>query len=137
MLKRVLKDKTGRLVHSNEFLQLCQTAQAQVQEISQQACQAQCQADPHLPLIDVRDSEELHSQGYIPNAYHLSKGWIEADIHHLVADKSQTLILYCGSGKRSLLAALQLKKMGYVNVLSLTGGFKAWKEAGLSVEYPE
>ena len=133
MLKKITVDKTVALDHSAEFLSLCNAAREQVEEVEQPYVIKALEADEHFILVDVRDAEELQAQGYIAGAYHLSKGWLEADIHRITANKEAELVLYCGSGKRSLLAALQLKKMGYLQAKSLAGGFKAWKQASLPV----
>jgi rhodanese-related sulfurtransferase len=80
-------------------------------------------------LIDVREESEF-AAGHIPGAIHLSKGVIERDIETKVPDKSAPLVLYCGGGFRSALAADNLQKMGYTNVLSMDGGMRGWREAG-------
>lgn len=89
-------------------------------------------AIPHL-LIDTREESEWNA-GHIPGAIHLGKGIIERDIEKTAPDKSATLVLYCGGGFRSALAADNLQKMGYSNVISMDGGWKAWIEAGQPVE---
>lgn len=81
-------------------------------------------------IIDVRDKEEW-DEGHIPGATHLSRGIIELDIEEKVPDTNATIICHCGGGGRSALAAESLQKMGYKNVRSLAGGFKAWKATGL------
>jgi len=83
----------------------------------------------HL-LVDVREDNEW-AAGHVKGAVHIGKGVIERDIEKLVPDKSMTLVLYCGGGYRSALAADTLQKMGYTNVLSLDGGWKALKVSGL------
>jgi rhodanese-related sulfurtransferase len=86
-------------------------------------------------LIDTREDSEW-AAGHAAGAVHLSKGIIERDIETKVPDKSKTLVLYCGGGFRSALAADALQKMGYQDVISLDGGWRAWNEAGLPVEKP-
>ena len=81
-------------------------------------------------VIDVREKDEW-DEGHIPDAIHLSRGTIELDIEERVPDLNMTVILHCGGGGRSALAAESLKKMGYKNVRSMAGGLKAWKAAGL------
>ena len=130
MLKQLKINKKGALKHSAAFIELCQAAQLEIQEVEQADVLQSLKTNTAL-LIDVRDLSELKTQGYIAGAYHISKGWLEADIHYLTTDLSARVVLYCGSGKRSLLAALQLQKMGYHNVSSMKGGFKAWQEQGL------
>ena len=84
-------------------------------------------------LIDVREDREWDA-GHAAGAIHMSKGVIERDIESEIPDKSQTLVLYCGGGYRSALAADALQKMGYTNAISLDGGWRGWNEAGLPVE---
>jgi len=81
-------------------------------------------------IVDVRDKDEW-DEGHIPGAIHMSRGTIELDIEEKVPDLNQTIITHCGGGGRSALAAESLQKMGYKNVHSIAGGFKAWKAAGL------
>jgi len=81
-------------------------------------------------IIDVRDKDEW-DEGHIPGATHLSRGTIEFDIEEKVPDTNAMIICHCGGGGRSALAVESLQKMGYKNVRSMAGGFKAWKTAGL------
>ena len=81
-------------------------------------------------IVDVRDKDEW-DEGHIPGATHLSRGTIELDIEEKVPDPNAMIICHCGGGGRSALAAESLQKMGYKNVRSMAGGFKAWKAAGL------
>jgi rhodanese-related sulfurtransferase len=89
----------------------------------------------NLVLVDVREDNEW-AAGHAAGAIHLGKGIIERDIETEIPDKSTTLVLYCGGGYRSALAADALQKMGYTGVISLDGGWRAWVEAGLPVEKP-
>lgn len=84
-------------------------------------------------LVDVREDNEFEA-GHAAGAEHIGRGVIERDIVHKHPDKTQELILYCGGGYRSALAADNLQKMGYTNVFSMIGGWTAWKEAGAPVE---
>ena len=81
-------------------------------------------------IVDVRDKDEW-DEGHIPGALHMSRGTIELDIEEKVPDTDAMIICHCGGGGRSALAAESLQKMGYKNVRSIAGGFKAWKAAGL------
>ena len=81
-------------------------------------------------IVDVRDKDEW-DEGHIPGAMHMSRGTIELDIEEKVPDTNAMIICHCGGGGRSALAAESLQKMGYKNVRSMAGGFKAWKAAGL------
>ena len=86
-------------------------------------------------VIDVREADE-HAQGTIPGATHIPRGFLELRIERTVANREQPVVLYCQSGTRSVLAARSLQELGYTNVKSLTGGFTAWKRAGLAWETP-
>ncbi len=86
-----------------------------------------------MRLIDVREDNEWQA-GHASGSQHLGKGIIERDIEAIVPDKSTEVILYCGGGYRSALAADALQEMGYTNVYSMAGGWKAWREAGAPVE---
>ncbi len=113
--------------HSEEFLAITSDARSRIREIS--VDDAVKRIDEGASLIDVREDNEWdvdHADG----ARHIGRGVIERDIVQTFPDKSTELILYCGGGYRSALAADMLKKMGYTNVFSMAGGWKAWKEAG-------
>ncbi len=119
--------------HSEGFLKIVDDAKTRIREVSVEDTRARIAADPNARLIDVREDnewEEAHAAG----AEHLGKGIIERDIEATVPNKSTELILYCGGGYRSALAADVLQKMGYTNVWSMAGGWKAWKESGAPIE---
>lgn len=121
--------------HSPRFVKLCEKARAQVVEISAaelRARQGQPAAAP-LHLLDVREDHEWQL-GRLPGAEHLGKGIIERDIEHRIPELDAEIILYCGGGYRSALAAQALQEMGYTKVRSLAGGFRGWREAGLPIE---
>jgi len=84
-------------------------------------------------LIDVREESEFGT-GRIPGAKHIGKGVIERDIEEIIPDPATPLVLYCGGGYRSALAAHNLQLMGYTNVVSMDGGFRGWKESGLEID---
>ncbi len=115
--------------HSPGFLAVVADAKSRVREISIDEYR---QSEKPVLLIDVREDNEWQ-QGHLPAALHLGKGIIERDIEKAVLDKQQALVLYCGGGFRSALAADVLQKMGYQNVLSLAGGYTAWVNAALPV----
>lgn len=117
--------------HSEGFLALVNDAKSRVKEIGIEEYKAM-PGEGHL-LIDVREDSEWLA-GHAAGAIHLGKGIIERDIEMKVPDKSATLVLYCGGGFRSALVADALQKMGYQNPISLDGGWRAWKAAGLAVE---
>jgi rhodanese-related sulfurtransferase len=91
------------------------------------------QSNPEARLIDVREDNEWQA-GHAAGAQHMGRGIIERDIEQAIPDKQAELILYCGGGFRSALAADNLQRLGYTNVYSMDGGWKAWKESGAPVE---
>ncbi len=118
--------------HSEGFLRLVEDAKARVRETSVEEALARVNAGG-ARLVDVREDREWEA-GHARGAEHLGRGVIERDIEERVPDKAAELILYCGGGYRSALAADNLRRMGYTNVYSLAGGWRAWKEAGAPVE---
>lgn len=112
------------MTHASQFLALVDDAKQRIKEISASALQQEQQHAYYL--VDTREDREWQ-QGAIPDAIHLSKGIIERDIEATIPDKTAMIILYCGGGYRSALAADNLQKMGYSNVFSLTGGYHAWQ----------
>ena len=117
--------------HSKEFLELAEAAREQVEEIS--VAEARERIEHGAVLIDVREDNEFEA-GHASGAIHLGRGIIERDIVGKFPDKNQELVLYCGGGYRSAMAAENLQKMGYTNVLSMAGGWTAWTEADAPTE---
>jgi rhodanese-related sulfurtransferase len=118
--------------HSPGFLALVDDAKSRVRQIDIDGyLKLRAAGAPHV-LIDTREESEW-AAGHLEGAVHLSKGIIERDIERRVPDKSQTLVLYCGGGYRSALAADNLRRMGYENCISLDGGWRGWNERGLPV----
>src|SRR6267143_2475541 len=115
--------------HSEGFLKVVNDAKSRIKEVSVEDTRARIAADPNSRLIDVREDNEWDA-AHASGAIHLGKGIIERDIEATVPDKSTELILYCGGGYRSALAADVLQTMGYTNLFSMAGGWKAWNEAG-------
>lgn len=115
--------------HSEGFLKLVNDAKSRIHEVTVEQTRKRMDADPKVKLLDVREDNEWQS-GHAAKAEHLGKGIIERDIEKMVPDKSAELILYCGGGYRSALAADVLQQMGYTNVFSMAGGWKAWKDSG-------
>ena len=113
------------------FQKLVAEAKKHITEISPQNAAAKLNSGDAV-VVDVRDKDEW-DEGHIPGATHMSRGTIELDIEEKVPDPNATVICHCGGGGRSALAAETLQKMGYKNVRSMAGGFKAWKAAGLPV----
>ena len=114
--------------HSEGFLKLVNDAKSRIREVTVEQTRERMAADPTVRLIDVREDNEWQA-GHAAGADHLGKGIIERDIEEKVPDKSTELILYCGGGYRSALVADVLQEMGYNNVFSMAGGWKAWKES--------
>jgi rhodanese-related sulfurtransferase len=119
--------------HSEGFLNIVNDAKSRIREVTVAETQERLAANRQARLIDVREDNEWEA-GHASHAEHLGKGIIERDIEERVPDKETELILYCGGGYRSALAADVLQKMGYRNVYSMAGGWKAWKESGAPVE---
>lgn len=121
------------MAHNPGFLAIVNDAKSRVRETDVEGYKKMVAAGEPLLLVDVREDNEW-SAGHVKGAVHLSKGVIERDIETQVSDKSKKLVLYCGGGFRSALVADNLGKMGYTNAISLDGGWKALKEAGLPLE---
>jgi rhodanese-related sulfurtransferase len=119
--------------HSPAFLKLVQDAKTRVKECTVEDVNRRRDAGDKFLLVDVREESEW-AAGHAAGAVHLSKGTIERDIETKVPDKGTPMILYCGGGFRSALAADNLQKMGYTNVISMDGGWRGWTQAGLPVE---
>lgn len=115
--------------HSEGFLKIVNDAKTRIKEKSVAETQSRLKENQEAKLIDVREDNEWDAS-HAAGAIHLGKGIIERDIEARVPDKETELILYCGGGYRSALAADVLQEMGYTNVYSMAGGWKAWKEAG-------
>jgi rhodanese-related sulfurtransferase len=113
--------------HSPQFLKIVDEAKKRVRETSVDEVKHRLDRGEKLVLIDVREESEF-AKDHLPGASHLGKGIIERDIEERVPDQGAELILYCGGGYRSALAADNLQKMGYRNVLSMDGGIREWRE---------
>lgn len=118
--------------HSDGFNKLVNEAKKHIKEEDFRDTKKRIAAGEKFVLIDTREDSEW-ARGHLPGAIHLSKGIIERDIEKTVPDKSATIVLYCGGGFRSALAADNLQKMGYRNVISMDGGWRGWTEAGFPV----
>src|SRR5262249_3108294 len=115
------------------FLQLVQDSKRRVRETTVEEVKKRLDRGDKFALIDVREESEW-AKGHLPNAIHLGKGVIERDVEEKFPDTAQELVLYCGGGYRSALAADNLQKMGYTNVISIDGGNREWKEKGYTLE---
>jgi len=118
--------------HDPDFEQLCDDARQQIAELSVHDVYQIMQTPSGVLVIDVREDREWHKD-HITGARHIGRGVLERDIAKHVAHKDVELILYCGGGYRSALAAHNLEKMGYRRVVSMAGGIKAWRGAGYPV----
>jgi rhodanese-related sulfurtransferase len=119
--------------HSPAFLKLVNESKARIQQTDMEGYKKMLAAEEKPLLIDVREDNEW-AAGHAAGAIHLGKGIIERDIEVKVPDKSAKIVLYCGGGFRSALAADALRQMGYTNAISLDGGWRAWQQSGMPVE---
>jgi rhodanese-related sulfurtransferase len=115
--------------HAPRFLQLVTEAKKQVHETNVDAIKARLDRGEKFVLIDVREESE-YAKDHVPGAKHLGKGIIERDIESAIPDSATEIVLYCGGGFRSALAAEALQKMGYTKVISMDGGIRDWREKG-------
>ena len=118
--------------HSEQFLKIVNDAKSRVREISPADTQQKLDRGDAFQFIDVREDNEW-DKGRAKGARHLGKGIIERDIERQVPDHGAEIVLYCGGGYRSALAADALQKMGYTRVLSMAGGYKEWVATGLPI----
>ncbi len=115
--------------HSPRFLKIVDDARSRVRETNVDAVKARMDRGDKFLLVDVREESEF-AKDHLPGAIHLGKGIIERDIESRVPDLHTEMVLYCGGGFRSALAADNLQKMGYTNVISMDGGIRGWREKG-------
>ena len=121
------------MTHSPGFLKLVDDAKRRVRQIDIEGYKKMVAAKAQHVLVDTREDREW-ADGHVAGAVHLCKGIIERDIETRYPDKTTGLVLYCGGGFRSALAADNLQRMGYTNVISLDGGWRALKESGLALQ---
>lgn len=119
--------------HSPAFLKIVAQAKKRIQETTVSAVIKRLARGDKFRLIDVREDHEW-AKGRLPGAQHLGRGVLERDIEKAIPDKEAEIVLYCGGGFRSALAAESLQKMGYRNVVSMDGGYRGWVEANGPVE---
>ena len=118
--------------HAEGFLKVVKDAKTRIKEEDYREIKKKLDAGEKMIIVDTREDNEW-ARGHVPNALHLSKGIIERDIENTIPDKEATIVLYCGGGYRSALAADSLQKMGYRNVISMDGGWRGWTESGFPV----
>ena len=119
--------------HTPRFLKIVDDARSRVKECTVNDVKQRLDRGEKFHLVDVREESEF-AAGHLPRSEHLGKGIIERDVETKIPDTAAEIILYCGGGFRSALAADNLQKMGYTNVISMDGGFRGWKEAGYPIE---
>lgn len=119
--------------HSPAFLKLVDDTRTRVKELTVDQVRQKLERGETFHLVDVREESEW-AKGHLPKAIHLGKGIIERDIETTIPDKDAPIVLYCGGGFRSVLAADNLQKMGYTNVASMDGGWREWTEKSLPTE---
>jgi rhodanese-related sulfurtransferase len=119
--------------HSPRFLNIVNDAKKRVREVSVDDVKTKMERGEKFVLVDVREESEF-AKDHLPGAIAMGKGIIERDIEAKAPDLSTPLVLYCGGGFRSALAADNLQKMGYKNVASMDGGIREWREKGLPLE---
>jgi rhodanese-related sulfurtransferase len=112
------------------FQDLVADAKKKITEISPTDAAQKAKSSSDAVIVDVREKDEF-DESHIPDAVHMSRGTIELEVEDKFPDRNTTIICHCGGGGRSALAAESLQKMGYKNVRSMAGGFKAWEAAGL------
>jgi rhodanese-related sulfurtransferase len=119
--------------HAARFLKIVNDAKSRIREVTVGEVKSKFQRGEQFILVDVREDNEW-AAGHLPHAVHMGRGVIERDIEQRFPDTETEIVLYCGGGFRSALAAENLQKMGYKNVYSMDGGFRGWREAGLPIE---
>jgi rhodanese-related sulfurtransferase len=121
--------------HSPAFLALVTDAKQRIKETNVEEVRARQAAGDKFLFVDVREDHEW-AEGHAAGAVHMGRGILERDIEVAVPDPAAPIVLYCGGGFRSALAADNLQKMGYTNVLSMDGGMRAWRAQNAPVEVP-
>ena len=115
--------------HSERFLRIVDEARSRIRELTLAEVKRKMDAGESFQLVDVREESEW-AKGRLPGARHLGKGILERDVEAAIPDTGTEIVLYCGGGFRSALAADNLQKMGYTRVSSMDGGYRGWKDAG-------
>ena len=119
--------------HTPRFLAIVDAARREIRECTIEDVERKLDAGVSFYLVDVREESEF-AEGRLPGAIHLGKGVIERDVEEAIPESDAEIILYCGGGYRSALAAQNLQRMGYANVISMDGGYRGWNEAGYSIQ---
>ena len=119
--------------HNPGFLKFVDAARTRVKECTVAQAKARLDSGEPLHVLDVREDREFETD-HAKGARHLGKGIIERDVETRIPNKEEAILLYCGGGYRSVLAADALQQMGYMNVVSMDGGIKGWRDAGYPME---
>lgn len=119
--------------HSPKFIRIVDDAKTRIREISMAEVKRKMDAGDRFQLVDVREESEW-AKGHLPGARHLGKGVLERDVEKAIPEATAEIVLYCGGGFRSALAADNLQKMGYGKVWSMEGGWRGWNDSGFPVE---
>ena len=119
--------------HNPGFVKVVDDARARVRECTVSDVKARLERGEQFHFVDVREDDEF-GQDHAAGAIHIGKGVIERDIETAIPNKQEPIVLYCGGGYRSVLAADSLRQMGYTDVISMDGGIKAWRAAGYPME---
>lgn len=119
--------------HSPRFFEIAQSAKQRIRETDVQTVKQRLDRGDPFHLVDVREESEW-ARGHLPGAMHIGKGVLERDIEKTLPDEDAEIVLYCGGGFRSALAAENLQRMGYRDVASMDGGFRGWRDAGYPIE---
>lgn len=119
--------------HNQGFLKMVDEARARVRECTVTDVKGRLERGERVHFVDVREDDEF-SQEHAAGAIHIGKGVIERDIETAIPNKQEPIVLYCGGGYRSVLAADSLRQMGYTEVISMDGGINAWRAAGYPIE---
>ena len=119
--------------HNPGFVKVVDDARARVRECTVSDVKARMERGEQFHFVDVREDDEF-GQDHAAGAMHIGKGVIERDIETAIPNKQEPIVLYCGGGYRSVLAADSLRQMGYTDVISMDGGIKAWRAAGYPME---
>ena len=118
--------------HSQAFVKLVDEVMPEIKEVSVEKVKSYLDENRNFHLVDVREDNEWEA-GHIEGSVHIGRGVLERDIENIIEDKSAEIVLYCGGGYRSALAAYNAQKMGYTNIFSMQGGIREWRQRG----YPE
>jgi rhodanese-related sulfurtransferase len=119
--------------HAEGFLKVVKDAKTRIKEANVRDVKKRLDSGEKMIIVDTREDNEW-ARGHVAGAIHLSKGIIERDIEKTIPNKEATVVLYCGGGYRSALAADNVQRMGYKNVISMDGGWRDWTEAGFPTQ---